>query len=86
MVQWRTDPRMNSMIHLVRVDATDGQLSRKFFLARYVQKKPPTLNVDQCALFRKREKPPPSLKNQPPTDCNALIHVMSVHGQSQSWK
>ena len=44
-----------------------------------------TLNIARCAVFIKRKKPPP-LKNQPPTDCNALIHVVSEHGQCQLWK
>ena len=26
------------------------------------------------------------LKNQPPPDCNALIYVLSVHGQCEVWK
>ena len=61
------------------------QISRTFFLPHNVYKKSPTLNIARCALFRKREKPPP-LKNQPPTDCNVLIHVLGVHGQCQVWK
>ena len=31
-------------------------------------------------MLRKSEKAPP-LKNLPPTDCNALIHFLRVHGQ-----
>ena len=76
------------MRNLVRIDVTDGQLmqiSRKLFLMHYVHKKSPTLNIARCAVFRKRKKPPPT-KNQPPTECNALIHVLSVHGQCQLWK
>ena len=77
------------MRNLVRIEVTDGQLmqiSRKLFLTHNVHKKSPTLNIARCAVFRKRKKPPQPPKNQPPTDCNALIHVMGVHGQCQVWK
>ena len=72
---------------LVRIEVADDQHiyadQPKFFLALYVQKKSPTLNVARCAVFRQRKKPPPpTLKNQAPTDCNTLI---DVHGQCQLW-
>ncbi len=76
------------MRNLLRIEVTDGQLmqiSRKLFLTHYVHKKLPTLNIARCAVFRKRKKPPPT-KNQPPTECNALIHVLGVHRQCQVWK
>ena len=72
--RWRTALRMNLMRTLVRIEVTDGQLGRIFLLALYVQTKSPTLNVA------------PPLKKQPPTDSNALIHVLRVHGQCQLWK
>ena len=86
---WRTASRMNSMRNLVRIDVTDGQLmqiSRKLFLTHYVHKKSSTLNIARCAVFKKHKKPPQPPKNQPPTECNAVIHVLSVHGQCHLWK
>ena len=56
------------------------QIGRKLFLALYAQTQSPTLNTARCAMFRKCKKAPP-LKNLPPTDCNALIHFLRVHGQ-----
>ena len=56
------------------------QIGSKFFLALYAQKQSPTLNAARCAIFRKSKKVPP-LKNLPPTDCNALIHFLRVHGR-----
>ena len=61
------------------------QIGRKFFLALYAQKQSPTLNAARYGIFRKRKKAPP-LKNLPPTDCNALIHFLRVHGQCMLWK
>ena len=77
------------MRNLVRIEVTDDQLmqiSRKLFLTHYVHNKSPTLNIARWAVFRKRKKPPQPPKNQPPTECNALIQVLSVHGQCQLWK
>ena len=77
------------MRNLVRIEVTDGQLmqiSRNLFLTHNVHKKSLTLNIARLAVFRKRKKPPQSPKNQPPTECNALIHVLSMHGQCQLWK
>ena len=74
------------MRNLVRIEVKDGQLmqiSRKLFLTHYVHKKSPTLNI---AVFRKLKKPPQPPKNQPPTEYNPLIQVLSVHGQCQLWK
>ena len=71
----------------VRIDLSDllTQISRKLFLTHNVHKKSPTINIAWCAVFRKCKKPPPP-KNQPPTDSNALIHILGVHGQYQVWK
>ena len=80
--------RINSMRSSVRIEVTHGQLmqiSRKLFLTHNVHKKSPTLNIAWCAVFRKRKQPPSPSKNQPPIDCNALIHCLSVHGQCQLW-
>ena len=73
---------------LVRIEVTDGQLmqtSSQLFLAIYVQKKSSTLTYIAVLSSESVKKPPP-LKNQSPTDCIALIHILSVHGQCQLWK
>ena len=77
------------MRNLVRIEVTGGQrmqISRKLLLTHYVHKTSPTLNIARCSVFRKRKKPPQPPKNQPPTQCNSLIQVLSVHGQCQLWK
>ena len=56
------------------------EIGSTLFLALYAQKPSPTVNAARYAIFRKSKKAPP-LKNLPPTDCNALIHFLRVHGQ-----
>ena len=61
------------------------QISRNILLTHNVHMKSPILNIAWWTVFRKRKKSPPP-KNQPPTDCNAFIHILGVQGQCHVWK